>query len=262
MGRDNNQCVLTKQGIPLLEVAHIIPKKLHKKNRCVDWGLLRIFWGKERVEEWQREISQQPNQPEIINTEQVQNLMTLSTQVPGYWDRCVCAFRPIEVNPERTEMTISFHWLPLRDEGMKAADFVPTDRNPYGRGHQGFDETPGNGNFVVTADKKIITSGYIFTVTTDDPRKKPLPSFALLNLQWHLHRIAAMKGAAEEYDSEIESDGDIISVRSGSRSPVKESLAERLAENLPPPTSRNRSLSPKKIQDLCILEENPGELVE
>lgn len=43
----------------------------------------------------------------------------------------------------------------------------------------------------------VIPSGYIFTVTTDDPSEKPLPSFALLTLQWNLRRIAATQGVAE-----------------------------------------------------------------
>ena len=91
-----------------LEVTHIIPKKFHGKNRHIDWGLLRTFWGKERVEEWQREISQ-PNQPDVLNTEQVKNLTTFSSHIHGYWDGGICVFRPIEVNDTKTKMTIAFH---------------------------------------------------------------------------------------------------------------------------------------------------------
>lgn len=93
-------------------------------------------------------------------------------------------------------MEIAFHWLPSRNDKIKATDLVPIDEHPYGREHQGFDQNPGDNNFALD-----IPSGYIFTVTADDPSTKPLPSFALLDLQWHLRRIAAMQGDAEEDDS-------------------------------------------------------------
>lgn len=43
-------------------------------------------------------------------------------------------------------------------------------------------------------DERLV-SGTRFTMTTDDPIKKPLPDMGLLELQWHLQRIVAMLGA-------------------------------------------------------------------
>ena len=44
---------------------------------------------------------------------------------------------------------------------------------------------------------KKIQSGDLFELQTDDPIKKPLPSFELLELQWFLQRIQGMAGAVD-----------------------------------------------------------------
>lgn len=113
MERDKYQCVLTKQDLHQLEVAHILPKKLHGKNRNIEWQRLQILWDKERVQEWQEEIGFS-GQPHTLNTEQVKNLITFSVPVHSYWDECAIAFRPIELNETKTKMTVAFHWLPSR----------------------------------------------------------------------------------------------------------------------------------------------------
>jgi hypothetical protein len=46
------------------------------------------------------------------------------------------------------------------------------------------------------------SSGHIVTFTTDDSARKPLPSLALLEMQWVLTRGLAIS-AAGEYDSVI-----------------------------------------------------------
>ena len=39
------------------------------------------------------------------------------------------------------------------------------------------------------------------SLETDDPVTRPLPDFRLLEMQWFLHRVAAMSGAAEPQDN-------------------------------------------------------------
>jgi len=53
---------------------------------------------------------------------------------------------------------------------------------------------------------QLIRSGDMFTLTTDDPDKKPLPSFKLLELQWILQKITAMSGDDGEPSSDSSSD--------------------------------------------------------
>jgi hypothetical protein len=45
-----------------------------------------------------------------------------------------------------------------------------------------------------------ICSGDEISLTTDDPVSQPLPDLRLLEMQWFLHRVTAMSGAAEPQD--------------------------------------------------------------
>jgi hypothetical protein len=53
-----------------------------------------------------------------------------------------------------------------------------------------------------------IRSGDTFTLTTDDPESRPLPSLELLDMQWVLQRLVAMCGAAEWPWIEADDDSD------------------------------------------------------
>lgn len=53
------------------------------------------------------------------------------------------------------------------------------------------------------SEDRRIKSGDLFELTTDDPEARPLPSMALLEMQWFLQRVMGMAGAADELkDSE------------------------------------------------------------
>jgi hypothetical protein len=45
---------------------------------------------------------------------------------------------------------------------------------------------------------RLVKSGDIITFKTNDPHKLPLPSYELLQMQWVLHRIVAIRGAADD----------------------------------------------------------------
>lgn len=125
----------------------------------------------------------------------------------------------------------------------------------------------------------MISSRYIFTITTANPITHPLPSEELLTMQWNLTRIAAMQGAGEDEDSDIDSDSDSVAVESGSRSPIKEArmFPERLIPTSPRgyPSKGTRSLtenvpfivpirspSPSKARDLPGMDEASSEYIE
>ena len=57
-------------------------------------------------------------------------------------------------------------------------------------------------------ETKNVASGTVFTLTTEDPKEFPLPSRPLLEMQWLLHRVAAMSGAAEAQDDSDWDDND------------------------------------------------------
>ncbi|KAJ5113178.1 hypothetical protein N7456_001712 [Penicillium angulare] len=197
--RDNDKCLLTKREQPTLESAPIIPNTIHGQiPHDMTWSFLRVFWG-DKVDEWRRQLGLDRNNS-TINIEKVHNLMTLETQTRDYWDRALIAFRPISENPEKTRIDIQFHWIAINQDTLpkRTAD-VPLDGLPFPDMSQRFCNERATGrNIWQQEDDTIIRSGHIFIVTTDDPVRKPLPSFELLELQWHLTRIAVMQGAGED----------------------------------------------------------------
>ncbi|CAG8428281.1 unnamed protein product [Penicillium salamii] len=132
-------------------------------------------------------------------------MIALNTHAHTYWDCARIAFKPISVNPERTEMLLSFHWLPFPDDIGTVSTNQPSiiTTNPY---QGGFLSEPSEHRHCLfhTVDREVLRSGYMFTVKPTDPTELPLPSLELLQLRWHLSRIAAMQGRDEDEDD----DGD------------------------------------------------------
>ncbi|KAJ6185839.1 hypothetical protein N7519_007140 [Penicillium mononematosum] len=185
--RDGHQCVVTKRGLPLIESAYILPKKLNGTNNLyletVDyWNWLTGFWGEEKVSRLQSLLLSEGT----MDMERLYNRITLEVM-------------------DRTEMQISLHWLPLKENMPGVAkharfDLVSTLESPYQDPKYRPCETPGRNNVVFHTETGVrITSGYVFTVKTDNKDEWPLPSMELLELRWHLSRIAHMQGADGYY---------------------------------------------------------------
>lgn len=282
--RDNARCILTKRDQPGLQCAHIVPFKLNgfsARDKTLRW--LQTFWGRDLADKWIAELLRGSNQPDLLNTEQVKNLITLGSQEHNYWDNCMFAFRPIRTYQQNTKMDIAFHWLPPRGS-EKRTDYIPTLLHPYPSQPQGYGTSPGGNRYLLHCETlNVILSGHIFTVTTANPVTHPLPSEELLTMQWHLSRIASMQGAGEDEDSDLDSDDGSVAVTSGSRSPAKEAhmfpekfvltspggspskRASILSENALPenvpfrlPT---RSPSPSKAQNLHGMDEASSEYI-
>lgn len=265
--RDMAQCVLTKRGLPTIQTAHIVPNKVNRtsndyliKENC--WAWLDTFWGEDRVVKLKAQLLTGG----MVGTEQVANLITLDMQAHEYWDRTHFAFRPLWINESKTEMHLAFHWLPFVKDGPfeipKRTECVPTEvhifDDPYYRPIMG----PGKNNILFhTQTLKPILSGYVFRITTDNPKARPLPSMELLQLKWHLSRIAAMQGSGEDEDRDNDSDRDSISVRTGPRTPSRGRNVSR--ENIPPSRSPTPSLTLSKIMSLALESDvHPSHLVE
>jgi len=165
------------------------------------------------MEKWEAELLQGSY---TINTEFTANMMTLSKQVHAYWGCAMCAFRPVSVNEAQTEMHIALHWLPILPPSVKRSDHISPTKNPFCGGTQEFTTLPTDRIGLYNWERKVeMLSGDIFTVTTDDPLNRPLPSWDLLLLMWHLTRIAAMQGAGEDSDDDLPSDDDVETISSG-----------------------------------------------
>jgi hypothetical protein len=87
---------------------------------------------------------------------------------------------------------LQFHWL--KRSGLKPWTSVGDDFLQEAG-------LAGDAGVIWGQGELLINSGEIFTVSAQD--SDHLPSFELLQLQWDLHRVAAICGAAEVTDDEV-----------------------------------------------------------
>ncbi|CAG8364931.1 unnamed protein product [Penicillium salamii] len=172
------------------------------------WAFLVSFWGKAKVSIW-RELLRRNSK---INVYQIFNLINVDVSVCRCWAFGYAAVRPISVNAEKTEMKIAFHWFPRPERlgNIKKNDHVSILQNEFQDMRFRPGETPEGRSCIPTLlggrPVSMVASGHIFTVKTDNKDVRPLPSFDLLELRWHLSRIAAFQGAADNEDGDCDYD--------------------------------------------------------
>ncbi|CAG8381990.1 unnamed protein product [Penicillium salamii] len=205
--RESFQCKLTRGGAVSTKIAYIVPSALQNQDNGVlekeeVWTFLESFWGEEKVSKWKQLLLDGSE----MNAYQIVNLMNLDLIVERYWAFGLIALRPISVNLEQTEMKVAFHWLPFREQlwdwDIKRKDKVSMLQNPLQDPQYRPVSSPGRQHFVVVRREDdtfaSISSGYTFTLSTDNNDQRPLPSFDLLELRWHLSRIAAFQGTDDD----------------------------------------------------------------
>jgi HNH endonuclease len=196
--RDQKICVLTKAGEPI-EVAHIYPFSMRYEDNTTRgisfWDTLRMFWSKERVDAWYNAIFP-------TGTEVCQNLICLAPHAHAYWERAYFVLKPIRISDDKKRLDVQFFWLPKRSYSPEV-DILHVPQLPAY-----MDQGP---NLVMLFNCKTripICSGDEIFLETDDPVSRPLPDFRLLEMQWVLHRLTAVSGAAEPQDDFQGDDSD------------------------------------------------------
>ncbi|KAN0072672.1 hypothetical protein V8E54_002082 [Elaphomyces granulatus] len=177
--RDGMRCLVTKAAEPV-DVAHsIFPFSMRNLRQPLTlspnsiWSVLRLFWTQDRIDEWYDAVFSSS-----AGTEVVSNLI------------------------DKKSLKVQFYWLPK----CKHSNSVDILRVPT---------IPGNadgklrdiGLWNVKTDQRI-RSGDIIELETNDPEELPLPDFRLLNMQWMLHRVSALSGAAEPCDDDFNGEDD------------------------------------------------------
>ncbi|RAK98911.1 HNH endonuclease signature motif containing protein [Aspergillus ibericus CBS 121593] len=178
--RDNDTCILTGCSLPV-EVTHIFPKGLGKRGegRFENfWEVLGTYWSPQQVKAWE----EQTFDPD--GTETCSNLMCMNNMAHKLWEKAGFALKPLSLSEDKRQLEVQFYWLPM---------------NKYRGAMRGLV------NFVT--DTRLC-SGDILTFKTGDPEGHPLPSMELLNMQWVLHRVLALSGAAYATDKELFLDPD------------------------------------------------------
>jgi hypothetical protein len=205
--RDNFRCVLTGDGS--IEAAHIYPYHSLKNKeedifgpRHIFWDHLKNFWPVEKVAAWEAELF--PNGMHEIGIERVYNLITLSPVAHSYWNRGAFALKPISVDDNNTTLKVQFFWQKKQNNTQATMSLLTT---PFST--KDLDQNEGAFDFGNTRLTDIrgpqpcyIKSGDIFELKTDNAEARPLPSFALLEMQWFLTRVVGMAGAAVPYDED------------------------------------------------------------
>ncbi|KAK2801571.1 hypothetical protein FQN51_005278 [Onygenales sp. PD_10] len=129
-------------------------------------------------------------------TEVCHNLITLAPHVHACWERALFALKPLDIAEDQKTMRVQFFWLrqyPRRPhQPMATRPELPAS----------LDEDMKNLKLFDCETEEKIHSGTILTMDTDYPVTKPLPSTALLEMQWILHRLTALSGAADIFLSE------------------------------------------------------------
>ena len=129
--------------------------------------------------------------------------MCLSPNANAYWEKAYFALEPIRLSDDKKRLDIQFYWMPsdnyASQVGILQRPLLPADKD------QGPIPVPVMLHNCET--NKTIRSGDKISLETDDPVERPLPDFKLLEMQWFLHRVAAMSGAAKPQD-DFRDDGD------------------------------------------------------
>jgi hypothetical protein len=156
------------------------------------------------VDAWYDAIFSNP----AAKTEVCQNLMCLAPHAHAYWERAYFALKPIRISDDKKRLDIQFFWLPANPyvpgvNILQVPSLSASSQGPSSRG-------PNSTILSNSESQKAICSGEEISLETDDPVSRPLPDFRLLEMQWFLHRVTAMSGAAEPKDDfHDDSDDDI-----------------------------------------------------
>jgi hypothetical protein len=153
------------------------------------------FWSQDRVDAWYNAVFSS-------GTEVVYNLMCFAPHVHKYHERAFFALEPKEISNDKKSLTVKFFWLP-RYQYSPQVDIL---RTPSISGDLD-GGTHGVGLWNVQTKKEIL-SGDEILLETSDTVELPLPDWRLLEMQWILHRVTALRGAAESSDDFDEDDND------------------------------------------------------
>lgn len=118
------------------------------------------------------------------------------------WTKGLFALRPLEYNEDKTKLDVEWYWQPKQSHGPY--DLVDLGESPSSS--RDLDEVDGYKVILKPTPNNFarLQSGHRFTLETPDAQRLPLPSRALLELQWHLNRIVSMSAAGEGGDSDYD----------------------------------------------------------
>ena len=183
-----------------VEVAHIYPWSLGQRDKSVNqvefWKNLELFWSAAKVAEWTAALLGP------FGTETCQNLLCLSDSVHTLWAKTRFALQPLEITDDGKTLRTRFWWFPVTSPSQVPITQPPNVPSDLDSGHR-------TTILINSLTREIIKSGDIIEIHTEDTARYPLPSMALLEMQWVLNRLVAISGAAEAVDEDESSDSEL-----------------------------------------------------
>ncbi|KAL2004736.1 hypothetical protein VTN00DRAFT_3264 [Thermoascus crustaceus] len=160
------------------------------------WVNLRTFWPDEIINKWQKAVFTKKK------TEVCENLIILSPSAHAYWTKALFALKPLDVAADGKSMDVQLFWL----QPYKRLRFIPLVTRP--ELPDDLEGSVDNVKLLNHLTDQRLCSGNVITLRTNDPEKKPLPRKELLEMQWLLHRLTALRGGAEVISTYYDSDDD------------------------------------------------------
>ncbi|RJE26319.1 hypothetical protein PHISCL_01388 [Aspergillus sclerotialis] len=158
-------------------------------------SVLKTFWSEQKIKAWMHEVVG------ARGTEILANRIAMALNVHRYWGKAMFAIKPIEISKDGKTLYAEFYWLPTDKPGSRSMLSPSKISN-------NMDSTGDHVSLWNIITDRRLHSGEQIVFHTDDPEAKPLPSSELLKMQWVLHRVAALSGAAEYEDDYDTDDGD------------------------------------------------------
>lgn len=168
--------------------------------------MLSNFWPEEKVAAWKAVVF--PDNFFEGGIETAANMVTLCRNAHDFRNKGLFALKPISVSDDNTTLTIQFFWQAKHEQIKSAMNLLTLPPSTRDLDHSGNSYLS---NYRLPGDPRI-KSGDLFVIKTDNPEARPLPSAALLEIQWFLQRVAGMAGAAD-VEEDIEEPDDWYSER-------------------------------------------------
>jgi hypothetical protein len=148
-----------------------------------------MFWSPEKIAAWEAILF--PHGRSEDGVELIENMITLSADAHLLWNQGAFALKPIFVSEDEKGLKVQLFWQVKHTTSMSISlTTVPQST-------RGFDNYKDARLADYRQSPIWIKSGQFFDITTNDPTLRPLPSMALLEMQWFLQRIMGMAGAAD-----------------------------------------------------------------
>jgi hypothetical protein len=197
--RDGSHCVLTGMGV--IETAFIYPPcMMDPESADAKFGdyrppvldLLCLFFTQAKVAAWKRVLDSE--NPYIGGTGEATsaNFLCLNPLAHALWVKGIFALKPVSISKDKKALTMQFFWQPPFKRPLAYYDKINILTIPPSTQHiNGVAEA-----WLENAKGKRIESGQEFIIVTDDPIRRLLPSFELLEIQWFIRRVLVLAGRA------------------------------------------------------------------